>query len=632
MSGPPFATPATHAATLPGVSKRSVAPSLVLWLFPLVIVAVVGSLLAGIAVLAISMNSATFGVRIVLWVVAPLVIVVWVAARQARRSRPEPTEGIEVHPAEHPALWAEVSELAARAETAAPDRIVIVPEVNASVAEAAGHRELTIGLPLLATMTVGELRSVLAHELGHFSGGDTAYAARNMRRLVFLHAVRARAGVLMRWFFTLYARLFAVAAAPDARRAEARADELSLLAAGPTAAADSFRTLYRATIAWSVLEREYVSLFQPAGHRASLSVGLSELLAANAEAIAAAADEAIATETTSFEDTHPPTRDRIARMEAARGTVSDPTGEDLNAPALGLLAGGRGWVDQLEGQFLAEDLPLADWGAVLVDGIRSDIDHDTDRLSAMLRREGFGDGGLPHVLALLDHPSGAVWHITGGNDDVKRDEAVETLLPPVLSALLAADAARIRPSWSGPADVTAPDGSPLQLRAAIGEAVDANSGLVLRNWLIEHGVDPDNGPVARSERARWLAAASQMTGPWEGRRDVHFWTSGVLADPPLDPKLVKQAKDQVSEKHQHPRLYAEAARGLDAGRGTPGALWWDASTITGGSTSSRLTKLRILFELADGGRLEMRSTLETASVETWESLGDALAFLTAPGA
>ena len=580
MSGPPFATPATHAATLPGVSKRSVAPGLVLWLFPLVIAAVVGSLLAGIAVLAISMNSATFGVRIVLWVVAPLVIVVWVAARQARRFRPEPTEGIEVHPAEHPALWAEVSELAARAETAAPDRIVIVPEVNASVAEVAGHRELTIGLPLLATMTVGELRSVLAHELGHFSGGDTAYAARNMRRLVFLHAVRARAGVLMRWFFTLYARLFAVAAAPDARRAEARADELSLLAAGPTAAADSFRTLYRATIAWSVLEREYVSLFQPAGHRASLSVGLSELLAASAEAIAAGADEAIATETTSFEDTHPPTRDRIARMEAARGTVSDPTGEDLNAPALGLLAGGRGWVDQLEGQFLAEDLPLADWGAVLVDGIRSDIDHDTDRLSAMLRREGFGDGGLPHVLALLDHPSGAVWHITGGNDDDKRDEA----------------------------------------------------GLVLRNWLIEQGVDPDNAPVARSERARWLAAASQMTGPWEGRRDVHFWTSGVLAGPPLDPKLVKQAKDQVSEKHRHPRLYAEAARGLDAGRGTPGALWWDASTITGGSTSSRLTKLRILFELADGGRLEMRSTLETASVETWESLGDALAFLTAPGA
>ena len=90
MSGPPFATPATHAATLPGVSKRSVAPSLVLWLFPLVIAAVVGSLLAGIAVLAISMNSATFGVRIVLWVVAPLLIVIGLLTEVAALVLPSP--------------------------------------------------------------------------------------------------------------------------------------------------------------------------------------------------------------------------------------------------------------------------------------------------------------------------------------------------------------------------------------------------------------------------------------------------------------------------------------------------------------------------------------------------------------
>ncbi|NHB83662.1 M48 family metalloprotease [Tessaracoccus sp. HDW20] len=232
-----------------------------------------------------------------------------------------------------------MTELAALAETAPPDRIVIVAEVNASVAEVAGRRELEIGLPLLAAMTRGELRAVIAHELGHFAGGDTAYSSRIRGRLALIYSVRERVGPVWRWFFTLYGGLFSLVSGADSRRAELRADELALEAAGPDDAAGSFRSLYRAAAAWEVVDEHYAELFEAAGYRACLSEAVAMVARANREDIDKAVEEDIATEKASAFDTHPPVRERIARFEAARGTGPRRTDD---APALDLV-GGRGW-------------------------------------------------------------------------------------------------------------------------------------------------------------------------------------------------------------------------------------------------------------------------------------------------
>ena len=113
-------------------------------------------------------NVGSGGTRLLLqWVALPLAVAIGYGAWAAYKHRPEPAEGVDVTRDQHPDLWAEVDRLAASAQTEPPARIVIVPEVNAAVTEVAGSREMLIGLPLLATFTVGQLRAVLAHELGH---------------------------------------------------------------------------------------------------------------------------------------------------------------------------------------------------------------------------------------------------------------------------------------------------------------------------------------------------------------------------------------------------------------------------------------------------------------------------------
>ncbi|MFT4216655.1 MAG: M48 family metallopeptidase [Micropruina sp.] len=283
------------------------APKLVLWIFPVVVVALIAGTVMGI----LAASDAFFGgdgvVPMLQILVIPLVVALFFGVRAAIIYKPEPAEGIEVSPVEHPQLWAEVAELAALAQTAPPNRIVIVPEVNASVTEAAGRRELELGLPLIATFTRGELRAVLAHELGQFAGGDTAELSRIIRRLVLLHQVRKKAGVLWRWFFTLYARAYAIAAGPASREAELRADQLSVLAAGPRTASEAMRAIVRADLTWQVLEEDYLWLFEA----------------------------------------------------ATRAGATDPaTAYDPNLPAYELLTGGGGWLDAAEGELSIRNWPL----------------------------------------------------------------------------------------------------------------------------------------------------------------------------------------------------------------------------------------------------------------------------------
>ena len=74
---------------------------------------------------------------------------------------------------EAPALFALIDDLAARAQTAPPAVVHLAPTPTLAVTQRRSERILIIGLPLLDAITVQELRAGIAHELGHFAGGDT---------------------------------------------------------------------------------------------------------------------------------------------------------------------------------------------------------------------------------------------------------------------------------------------------------------------------------------------------------------------------------------------------------------------------------------------------------------------------
>ena len=120
----------------------------------------------GVILVAIAGGASLVAAGVVAWSVLP------------RPDRFEPP-GPEITRAEQPALFAEVDRVAAATGEAGPAHVYLVHEVNAFVTQRGGlmgfgsRRVMGIGLPLLRTLNVSEVRAVLAHEMGHFYGGDT---------------------------------------------------------------------------------------------------------------------------------------------------------------------------------------------------------------------------------------------------------------------------------------------------------------------------------------------------------------------------------------------------------------------------------------------------------------------------
>lgn len=157
-------------------------------------------------------------------------------------------EGELVSEAADPALWAHVRELAARAETAPPDQIVAGIDTNFFVTEAPllvgaqllTGRTLFVSLPLLRLLDRKEADAVLAHELAHFRGGDTASSAELGPKLVqydqYAGSMR-EAGVTFIAFYLLrlYRVIFELALKRDSRAREFLADGLAASLVSPQA-------------------------------------------------------------------------------------------------------------------------------------------------------------------------------------------------------------------------------------------------------------------------------------------------------------------------------------------------------------------------------------------------------------
>ncbi|WP_225826935.1 M48 family metallopeptidase [Streptomyces naphthomycinicus] len=297
-----------------------------------------------------------------------------------RTPKGEDPPGIPVTDADEPRLWALVRELATAAGTRAPHRIVLTGEVNASVSENPrllglfpGRRLLTLGVPLLIGLTEAQLRSVLAHEFGHFTGGDTRLSALVVRGRVQIGRVigqfheraddkvaadRARqerasakrvakgktakqvntAGVgatyrTMARIYTAYGKLYLRASLSTARGQEYAAD----LAAARIAGRDATASALREIPALSASHDFYVESYATLGLQARLMPPLGEffggfgrLLTAR-EAELAELRRELPDEPAGPYDSHPPIAERVRRIEAlpADGRADEATGAAL---------------------------------------------------------------------------------------------------------------------------------------------------------------------------------------------------------------------------------------------------------------------------------------------------------------
>jgi Zn-dependent protease with chaperone function len=289
----------------------------------------------------------TYGGRIhfQLLICAPLAAIAIFVAVVPRRDKFEPP-GPHLASKDHPELFALIDDVARDTGQPPPKDVYLVPDANAFVTQRGGwmgfggRRVMGLGLPLLQTLSVTEMRAVLAHEFGHFHHGDTALGP-------WIHATRAAIARTLsslrqstvRFAFVWYWKAFLRATHAISRAQEFAADALAARTVGADALTSGLRKVAGVAAAQSAYLQQEVAPVLRAGRRPPLAAGFEQFLCVpRIQASVQALVEAEMREARDDPyDTHPPLSRRIealSKAESARPVVDDrPAIALLNDPA-----------------------------------------------------------------------------------------------------------------------------------------------------------------------------------------------------------------------------------------------------------------------------------------------------------
>jgi Zn-dependent protease with chaperone function len=251
-----------------------------------------------------------------------------ISAIRACFPRIPPPEGLVLARAEARALYDLVEDIQRAVDAPAVDGIVITGGFNASATVYSPplrwrrHRTLVLGVPMLTTLSMGELRAVIAHELAHFSHAHDAYAAwvyRTRQSWLALRAAldeRLATPVYVCWLLRWYVPRLNAASAEVARRHEQVADRVAAAVAGSRATADALvavecGTRYAERVHWPNIEISHETAAEPPRP-------YSQMLTWSARTISPEALNEIFDGETGIEDTHPSLSERLRRLEESR--------------------------------------------------------------------------------------------------------------------------------------------------------------------------------------------------------------------------------------------------------------------------------------------------------------------------
>jgi Zn-dependent protease with chaperone function len=271
--------------------------------------------------------------------------------------------GQRLQRADAPGLFAAIDELAAAVGTAAPTEVYLTPFADLAVTEIGGvfggHRVMILGTPVVELLTIHELRAGIAHELGHFAGGDTRLLGivsfteatfgavalggerdpfRSPTTSVGLEGGLALAEAVARGVVRSYGKLYWWVMHSFNRRQEVLADAISAKVAGSEVAA---RALEKASITMTLyshyVESDVAFAFTKGALPTDLWAGFLDFRAQ----VLGTDDgrrflETLQTQKTNRYDTHPALGDRLR----AFASTAYPGLPGPDAPARTLFAGG----------------------------------------------------------------------------------------------------------------------------------------------------------------------------------------------------------------------------------------------------------------------------------------------------
>lgn len=236
---------------------------------------------------------------------------------------------------QHPQLFKELEGVAQSVKQSMPVEVYLVPDVNAWVMQRGGimgfgsHRVMGLGLPLMRTLTCSQFRAVLAHEFGHYHGGDTKVGP-------WIYKTRGAIGRTLQalgngsWLqapFLWYGNMFLRITHAISRRQEFVADELAARTVGSKPLIDGLRRIHGVGPAFNAYWHNECAPVLNAGYRPPFTEGFHQFVQAGevAAAINRQLEEQLKDGKVNPYDTHPPLKERIAAVEhlAAGNTGPD---------------------------------------------------------------------------------------------------------------------------------------------------------------------------------------------------------------------------------------------------------------------------------------------------------------------
>ena len=466
------------------------------WLALILLVAFpVVSLLLVVGLLAFGVWLATVVPQLGGWLIVAVLPLLWPVLHGVRHGiwhrRPHRADGVELAREDHPDLWREVDAVTRAMREAPMSRVVVDATANAAVSVWRHQRELIIGLPLLAALSTGQLRAVLAHEIGHVASGHTRAAGRTYRAGVALERTGdAMHHPLGRRFVQAYQGVYLRVAMPVMRAHEVRADQWSAAVAGGLTAAEALAAVARVSVAWDVMGNDYWPAVADGSRTPSAVQGLLQLLQGPAaEFIREAADRVLAAPAGPY-DSHPSSQQRITLLQRARVPSGRPGDE---APATSLLAGGSA-------QPLERGLGLCsadiDWDEAIAEARAGRAAARCGQVIAQMTQ--INPGGATTLRALLEavaegHGPQLVQPFLRGDIPARfrqeaTSQAISMAMQDVALHLLSRrHQVRIGAAWDGAVvnvQVIAPDGNVVAWPSALFEAVATAS----ERWTQEQAV------------------------------------------------------------------------------------------------------------------------------------------------
>jgi Zn-dependent protease with chaperone function len=257
---------------------------------------------------------------------------------------------------DQPELFEMIDSLSQATGEAMPTGVYVIPEVNAWVAQRGGilgigsRRVMGLGLPLMQILSVTQLRAVLAHEFGHYYGGDTRLGplVYNMRGAIgrTVYNLARRNSILYKpfaWYGSGALRL----TQGVSRQQEHAADELAARTVGAKALADALSSIHSGAIAYLPYIQQEVQPLLRLSVRPAFATGFAQFLAAPRieKVVAEETAREIAEGKADPYDSHPPLRERLAELAKLSQGVTNET----DVPATSLLRN----LDALEAELLA---------------------------------------------------------------------------------------------------------------------------------------------------------------------------------------------------------------------------------------------------------------------------------------